>query len=147
VKRGLSLLELLIALAVLGLLLGLGVPNFLRWRAQAEVDEAARSLAQAFQYARAEAKRANANRCVRVWRDGFAVGASCAALSAPTQRFSRVQVSESNYSSFPPLDVVFRPPYGTTDAPLKRLTLRHTRYPDLTRSVHVIGVIGKVVVR
>jgi len=60
VKRGLSLLELLIVLAVLGLLLGLGVPNFLRWRAQAEVDEAARSLAQAFQYARAEAKRTNA---------------------------------------------------------------------------------------
>ena len=59
-KRGLSLLELLVALAVLGLLLGLGVPNFLRWRAQAELDEAARSLAQAFQYARAEAKRANA---------------------------------------------------------------------------------------
>ena len=148
-KRGLSLLELLIALAVLGLLLGLGVPNFLRWRAQAEVDEAARSLAQAFQYARAEAKRTNADRCVRVWRDGFAVGASCAALSTPTQRFSRVQVSESNYASFPsrPLDVVFSPPYGTTDAPLKRLTLRHTRYPDLTRSVHVIGVIGKVVVR
>jgi hypothetical protein len=111
------------------------------------VDEAARSLAQAFQYARAEAKRANASRCVRVWRDGFAVGASCADLSAPTQRFSRVQVSESNYASFPPLDVVFRPPYGTTDAPLKKLTLQHTRYPDLTRSVHVIGVIGKVVVR
>jgi prepilin-type N-terminal cleavage/methylation domain-containing protein len=109
VKRGLSLLELLIVLAVLGLLLGLGVPNFLRWRAQAEVDEAARSLAQAFQYARAEAKRTNANRCVRVWRDGFAVGASCAALSAPTQRFSRVQVSGSNYSTFPPLDVVFSP--------------------------------------
>ena len=145
-KRGLSLLELLIVLAVLGLLLGLGVPNFLRWRAQAEVDEAARSLAQAFQYARAEAKRTNADRCVRVWRDGFSAGASCAALSAPTQRFSRVQVS-GNYSTFPPLDVVFQHPYGTTDAPLKKLTLQHTRYPDLTRSVHVIGVIGKVVVR
>jgi prepilin-type N-terminal cleavage/methylation domain-containing protein len=147
VKRGLSLLELLIALAVLGLLLGLGVPNFLRWRAQAEVDEAARSLAQAFQYARAEAKRANTNRCVRVWRDGFAAGESCADLSAPTQGFSRAQVSGSNYASFPHLDVVFRPPYGTTDAPLKELTLQHTRYPDLTRNVHVIGVIGKVVVR
>jgi prepilin-type N-terminal cleavage/methylation domain-containing protein len=147
VKRGLSLLELLIVLAILGLLLGLGVPNFLRWRAQAEVDEAARSLAQAFQYARAEAKRTNAQRCARVWRDGFAVGKSCADLSAPTQSFSRVQVSGSNYSTFPPLDVVFSPPYGTTDAPLKRLTLQHTRYPDLTRSVHVIGVIGKVVVR
>jgi prepilin-type N-terminal cleavage/methylation domain-containing protein len=147
VKRGLSLLELLIALAILGLLLGLGVPNFLRWRAQAEVDEAARSLAQAFQYARAEAKRANTNRCVRVWRDGFAAGESCADLSAPTQGFSRAQVSGSNYASFPHLDVVFRPPYGTTDAPLKELTLQHTRYPDLTRNVHVIGVIGKVVVR
>lgn len=146
-KRGLSLLELLIALAVLGLLLGLGVPNLLRWRAQAEVDEAARSLAQAFQYARAEAKRTNANRCVRVWRDGFSAGESCADLSAPTQRFSRVQISGSNYASFPPLDVVFQRPYGTTDAPLKKLTLQHTRYPDLTRSVHVIGVIGKVVVR
>jgi len=147
VKRGLSLLELLIALAVLGLLLGLGVTNFLRWRAQAEVDEAARSLAQAFQYARAEAKRTNAARCVRVWRDSFAAGKSCADLNDPTQRFSRVQVSGSNYSSFPPLDVVFSPPYGTTDAPLKKLTLQHTRYPDLTRNVHVIGVIGKVVVR
>ena len=146
-KRGFSLLELLIVLAILGLLLGLGFPSFLRWRAQAELDEAARALAQAFQYARAEAKRANAERCVRVWREGFAIGANCDTLSASTHRFSQVEVSESNYSSFPHLDVTFKPPYGTTDAPLKKFTLRHTRYSQLTRNVHVIGVIGKVVVR
>ena len=146
-KRGFSLLELLIVLAILGLLLGLGVPSYLRWRAQAELDEAARALAQAFQYARAEAKRANAERCVRVWREGFAIGANCDTLSASTHRFSQVEVSESNYSSFPPLDVTFKPPYGTTDAPLKKFTLQHTRYSQLTRNVHVIGVIGKVVVR
>ncbi|WP_117236681.1 GspH/FimT family protein [Thermus sediminis] len=146
-RRGLSLLELLIVLAVLGLLAGLGTPNLLRFRAQAELDEAARSLAQAFQYARTEAKRTNSPRCVRVWREGFAVGGECANLNAPTQRLSQAIVDGTNHRNFPPLDVAFHPPYGTTDAPLKKFTLKHARYPGLMRNVHVIGVTGRVVVR
>lgn len=144
-KRGLSLVELLVVMAILGVLLGLAVPNYLRWRAQAELDEAARSLAQAFQYARAEAKRTNSPRCVKVFTDGWTLGQDCNNLNAATQLFRQAKVSESNFSL--PVDVAFFPPHGTTDAPLKKFTLQHTRYPDLRRDVNVIGVIGKVVVR
>jgi len=143
VRRGLSLLEVLVVMAILGVLLGLAVPNYLRWRAQAELDEAARSLAQAFQYARAEAKRTNSPRCVKVFTDGWTLGQDCDNLNAATRRFSQVRVVGSNLG----LPVAFFPPHGTTDAPLKKFTLQHTRYPDLRRDVNVIGVIGKVVVR
>ncbi|MGC8967486.1 MAG: GspH/FimT family pseudopilin [Thermus sp.] len=144
-RRGFSLLELVVVLGILSLLLGLGVPSFLRWRAQAELDEAARSLAQAFQYARAEAKRTDSPRCVKVWTEGWASGPDCGALSNPTRRFQGVKVSASNYTL--PASVQFYPPYGTTDAPLKKFTLQHSRYSSLQRNVNVIGVIGKVVVR
>lgn len=146
-KRGFSLLEFLIVLGILGLLLTLTTPTYLRWRAQAQLDEATRSLAWAFQQARAEAKRTNATRCVKVFSNpaGWAVGQDCASLSQPTQTLPNLNIS-TNHPSFP-VSVPFTPPYGTTDAPLKKFTLSHTRYPNLTRSVHVIGVIGKVVVR
>ncbi|WP_018110344.1 GspH/FimT family pseudopilin [Thermus igniterrae] len=144
-KRGFSLLEVVIVLVILGLLLVLGISNFLRWRAQAELEEAARSLAQAFQYARAEAKRTNSSRCVKVWPEGWASGQDCGTLSNPTRRFQGAQVSASNYTL--PASVQFNPPHGTTDAPLKKFTLQHSRYPSLQRNVNVIGVIGKAVVR
>lgn len=144
-RRGLSLLEVLVVMAILGVLLGLAVPNYLRWRAQAELDEAARSLAQAFQYARAEAKRTNSPRCLKVFPEGWALGQDCDNLNAPTQRFRQAQVVGSNLGL--PVGVAFFPPHGTTDAPLKKFTLQHARYPDLRRDVNVIGVIGKVVVR
>jgi len=67
VRRGFSLLEFLIVLGILGFLLALATPNYLRWRAQAQLDEAARSLAWTLQQARADAKRTNATRCVRVY--------------------------------------------------------------------------------
>ena len=148
-RRGFSLLEFLIVLGILGFLLALATPNYLRWRAQAQLDEAARSLAWTLQQARADAKRTNATRSVRVYTSppGWAVGNNCASLSPsePTFKLSGLTLI-TNYSPTP-VDVVFTPPYGTTDAPLKKFTLKHARYADLTRSVHVIGVTGKVVVR
>ena len=147
-KRGFSLLEFLIVLGILGFLLGLTVPNYLRWRAQAQLDEAARSLAWAFQQARAEAKRTNSSRCMKVFTSpkvGWASGTNCDNLSSPTFTLSGVTIT-TNHSSTPVI-ITFYPPYGTTDAPLKKFTLKHERYTDLTRSVHVIGVTAKVVVR
>lgn len=144
-KKGFSLLEILIVLAVLGVLLALATPNYLRWRTQAQLEEAARSLAWTFQQARAEAKRTNSSRCVKVFQNGWASGASCSDLNGPSATLTGIAIS-TNYANTPPLTVVFHPPYGTTDAPLKKFTLTHQR-TQLQRSVHVIGVVGKVIVR
>ncbi|GAA6742929.1 MULTISPECIES: GspH/FimT family pseudopilin [Thermus] len=144
-RQGFSLLEFMILLGVLGLLLGLGIPNYLRWRAQAQLDEAARSLAWTLQQARAEAKRTNSPRCVKVFQNGWASGTQCATLNAPSTTLTGMTIS-TNYTGAPPLTVEFQPPYGTTDAPLKKFTLTHQR-AQLQRSVHVVGVIGRVVVR
>ena len=135
----------MILLGVLGLLLGLGIPNYLRWRTQAQLDEAARSLAWTLQQARAEAKRTNSPRCVKVFQNGWASGTDCDNLNQPSTTLKEITIS-TNYANTPPLSVVFHPPYGTTDAPLKKFTLTHQR-AQLQRSVHVVGVIGKVIVR
>jgi prepilin-type N-terminal cleavage/methylation domain-containing protein len=139
VRRGFSLLELLVVIAILGVLLALVPPSYLRWRAQAQVEEAARSLAWTLQQARAEAKRTNTAQTVSITANGWTYRGSTVTLQ-------NIQIS-SNYTGFPPLSVTFNPPYGTTDAPLKKLTLTHQRFSDLQRSVHVVGVIGKVIVR
>lgn len=144
-RRGLSLLEVLIVLGILGGLLALVAPNYLRWRTQAQLDEAARSLAWTLQQARAEAKRSNSSRCVKVFQNGWASGTDCGSLNQPSTTLKEITIS-TNYANTPPLSVVFQPPYGTTDAPLKKFTLTHQR-AQLQRSVHVVGVIGKVIVR
>lgn len=146
-RRGLTLLEFLVVLSLLGLLLALATPNYLRWRAQAQLDEAARNLAWTFQQARAEAKRTNSPRCVKVFTSppGWATGTDCANLPSPVKSLAGISIT-TNHSS-PPVIVTFYPPYGTTDAPLKTFVLRHERYSDLERSVRVIGVTAKVVVR
>lgn len=144
-RRGFSLLEVLIVLGVLGVLLALVAPNYFRWRIQAHLDETARSLAWTLQQARAEAKRSNSSRCVKVFQNGWASGTDCSDLNTPSTTLKEIAIS-TNYANTPPLTIVFHPPYGTTDAPLKKFTLTHPR-TQLQRSVHVVGVIGKVIVR
>jgi len=135
-RRGFSLLELLVVLAVLGVLLGIGTVGLARFRAQAELDGAARSLAWALSQARAEVKRTGTEQVVTVTQDGFSYGSK------------RVVLQGVRLSGSPglPLEVRFYPPYGTTDAPVKKIVLTEERF-GLSRSVHVVGVIGKVVLR
>jgi type IV fimbrial biogenesis protein FimT len=57
--QGLTLVEMLIGLAVLGLLLGLGVPSFMVWMQSQQVRNAADAVLNGMQLARAEAIRRN----------------------------------------------------------------------------------------
>jgi type IV fimbrial biogenesis protein FimT len=60
-QAGFTLIELLIALAVLGVLLGLGVPAFRVWMQNTQVRNAADAVLNGIQLARAEAVRRNQN--------------------------------------------------------------------------------------
>lgn len=57
--RGVTLIEMLIGLAILGLLLGLGVPSFMVWMQSQQVRNAADAVLNGMQLARAEAIRRN----------------------------------------------------------------------------------------
>lgn len=57
--RGLTLLELMLVVAVAGILLMLGLPNFSQWLQNSQVRTAADSIANGLQLARAEAVRRN----------------------------------------------------------------------------------------
>lgn len=57
--RGFSLIELMIALAIMGLLIALGVPAFGNWIRDIKVRSAAESFTATLQQARAEAIRSN----------------------------------------------------------------------------------------
>lgn len=58
-QQGVSLIELMIGLVVLGVLLALGVPSYATWIQNSQVRAAAESVANALQLARAEAVRRN----------------------------------------------------------------------------------------
>ena len=58
-NRGFSLIELMITLAVLGMLLAIGLPNMGTWLQNTQIRNAAESINSGLQFARAEAVKRN----------------------------------------------------------------------------------------
>lgn len=65
---GFSLIELITVIAILAILSTISVPNYLRWRSNAQLSRAARDVYSSFQKARLEAVRRNINSAV--WFNG-----------------------------------------------------------------------------
>lgn len=94
-SRGATLLELMIAIAVVAVALAMAVPNFARMVADNRVASAANSLINTFQYARNMALRggqsvtvcpvasAGATTCDSAWDDDWSVIVPAAGSSAP----------------------------------------------------------------
>lgn len=146
-RRGFSLLELLLVLLLLGLLGGLLLLGYQGLRDRAQVEEAARQLAQALAQARTEARVKGEARCVKVFPSGsspggYALGASCDDLTAPTRRLPGVSLSVGNAAS---LSVAYAPPYGeATQGVGAEVVVSHR---GRSKTVRVVGPLGKAVVR
>mgnify|MGYP005847790937 CR=1 FL=1 len=146
-RRGLSLLEVLVVLALLGLLAGLFLTGYTRLQDQAKLTEAARSLALGLQQARAEARAANEPRCVKVFPSGsgpggYAIGTSCSLLRTPSRTLRGVELSTETGNA---VEVEYRGPYGEAIRGLG--SSFHLSLKERTRTVSVVGPLGRTVVR
>lgn len=144
-KQGLSLLELLIVLAVLGILLGVGLVSLRTYQQSLIIREAATQVATELLYIRQQARRQSVNFTFQasVNHNTYRVGqtshlASLAGKSLPPGVIFQSVPSGGG-------KVTFIAPYGTVDAPNRTYSLLGPGNRVL--NVYIVGSTGKVVVR
>lgn len=148
-RAGLSLLESLIVLAILGILLGIGTPNYLRWRASSVTFEAAQQFARDVDKQRSLAKRENDAKALNV----PATGSSYTLLDGDLSGTVRRTVSLPPGTEIAPLGsdtgFTFEPPFGAiAEAPPKYdFEIRWQKNPSIKRTVRVTTVLGKVIIQ
>ncbi len=145
VKRGLSLVEFLIVLAVLGILLGIGFVSLRSYQQSLIIREAATRVSTELLNIRQQARRQSVNfsfqanegeSTYRVGRSSELASLSPKSLPAGVV-FQRVPNGGGR--------VTFIAPYGVVDAPNRTYTLQGPGNRVL--NVHIVGSTGKVVVR
>jgi len=146
-RSGFTLLEGLVVLAVLGVLMVLATPSYLRWRANTVTNEAALQFARDIERTRTEAKRRNTPMRIELASDTAAQGylridlvsgARTSISLPPGVRLERLGASRG---------ATFSPPYGTTDAPLRSFAVNWQNDASIVRTVRIVGVTGKVIVQ
>jgi len=146
-RSGFTLLEGLVVLAVLGILLAIATPSYLRWRANTVTNEAALQFARDIERTRTEAKRRNTRMRIELtsntaaqgyFRIDLASGARTSISLPPGVRLEPLGAS---------MGATFSPPYGTTDAPLRSFAVFWQNDASITRTIRVVGVTGKVIVQ
>jgi prepilin-type N-terminal cleavage/methylation domain-containing protein len=143
-RSGFTLLEGLVVLAVLGILLAIATPSYLRWQANTVTNEAALQFARDIERTRTEAKRLNTPMRIELASDNsyrrinVASGATTSISLPPGVRLVGLGAS---------MGATFSPPYGTTDAPLRSFAVSWRNDASIERTVRVVGVTGKVIVQ
>ena len=66
-QSGFALIELVVVVAIIGIMVAAGAPLFQNWMSDQRLKQAARGVADAFQIARADAIRTGNNQMVFFW--------------------------------------------------------------------------------
>lgn len=153
-RSGFTLLEGLVVLAVLGILLAIATPSYLRWRATAITNEAAVQFARDIERTRTEAKRFNTRMRIELASDntGYrrineASGARTSISLPPGVRLEPGDTLDPQGHPRSTWYIIFFPPYGTTDASPASFRVWWSNDTSIERTVRVVGLTGKVIVR
>ncbi len=155
-RRGYTLIEVLIVIAILGILLALGFSTYRRARWLAQVREATVELASTLREARSAAQRYSVGAVVR-FPDDRSYELRVESNDGGTLRSYRRTVPdriELRYSrdgthwKRPSAlgKVTYSAPFGETAASGLLFRLRHRLNPSIQACLRVVGVTGKVVV-
>lgn len=151
---GFTLIEILLVIAIIGILLALGIPSYLNWIAASETQRDAQTLVREIQQARTLAKRGTAQRLTTTANSNVVtitpvefVSSAWSAVSGASVR--TIALERANVGTARTL--VFTPPYGAMDTTVsttpQTFTLTSTRRNTTTRTVDVISLMGKAVIR
>jgi type IV pilus assembly protein PilA len=135
-RRGFTMIEIIIVLAVLAILLAIATPNYQRWRASVQVQQMAQQLAQDISKQRSEARRTNTSKTLTVASNQYSLNGNT--ITMP----STISLTPDASTS-----LTFAPPYGSSGSPLRTFTLTWKSNTSIERKVRVVGVMGKVIIQ
>ncbi|GHF56429.1 prepilin-type N-terminal cleavage/methylation domain-containing protein [Deinococcus metalli] len=140
-RQGYTLLELLIALTVLALVLGMAVPAYLRYLASLETAQVAGAYQQQLEAARGLARRGQQVRLSVVAGSGAATVETYASGTWSTVNTYALGNARASAAT----SVTIYPPYGTLDRAPVSVTFASSRTSAVTRTVRLISLMGKSV--
>lgn len=151
----LTVTELLVVLAILGVLLGVGGVNYVHWRASSAVLEGVQVFTRAVTDARSGAKRLNVCQELKLGMAGGATsvnvgtfaGTACSGSATSTATVPLPPNVTVTLTGAAANSLTFQPPYGTTGATAKVYEVTWASDPDIRRTVRVTGVFGRVIVK
>ncbi|GHF89465.1 pilus assembly FimT family protein [Deinococcus ficus] len=154
--QGFTLIEMLVVIAILGILMAIGFGSYTRWRASSAVMEGAQQFARDMDRTRTNAKRDNS--CWRIQptaktnTSSYTIqkfkGASCTVVDTPPQTRTLPAGTRLTYNAVSGTGgLSFVPPYGTTDASPNTYTVAWGSDANIKRTVRVTSVLGKTVLK
>ncbi|WP_027876266.1 pilus assembly FimT family protein [Meiothermus cerbereus] len=155
-RSGLTFVEILVVMAIFGILLTIAAVNLNGARQRALVREAAASVATALLQARSEAQRYNSNVVVALETGGTAFTITQLRSGTPVSRTVRLPAGTlAEVPAGGPSTVIYRAPFGVLDGGGAAFCFRlasqvapcSTATTSAPRSiVGIVGLVGKVVV-
>ena len=140
-NAGFTLLEMLVVMVIIGIITAVGVPSFRTWQIRTVVENAAQQFARDIDKQRIEAKRLNTPQVIEV------VNLSSYKVGTVTKTMPPGTTVVLNNTATMPNPLTFYPPYGTTDPNIPSYTIGSTAISSIFRTVSVISLLGKVIVK
>lgn len=152
---GMTLIELLVIMAILGILVSIVLFNYNRWRANSAVRQGAVEFTQAVDRTRTGAKRLNACQDLQLAATTDATTlkldiygtASCTGTPTSTATYAMPPGVTISLTSGGANSMKFVPPYGTTSAAPMTFEVRWAANTAIKQPVRLTGVFGRVILK